>query len=70
MILLLDKEKDDCAIPPVMVSTKARTTLARPRNGLDAMEERDLFVSALREYKPVLLHDAEKKPGKTFQGHS
>jgi PAS domain S-box-containing protein len=32
------------------------------------MEERDLFVSALRKYKPVLLHDAEKNQGKLSGG--
>ena len=35
---------------------------------LDEMEEKDLFVSALREYKPVLLHDAEKNQEKLTKG--
>lgn len=65
MILLLDKEKRRLRYTAGYGFTKSQEEPWRdPGIALDLMEERDLFVSALRKYKPVLLHDAEKNQEK------
>ncbi len=65
MILLLDKEKRRLRYTAGYGFTKGQEEPWRdPGIALDLMEERDLFVSALRKYKPVLLHDAEKNQEK------
>ncbi len=69
MILLLDKEKRRLRYTAGYGFTKGQEEPWRdPGIALDLMEERDLFVSALRKYKPVLLHDAEKNQEKLFGG--
>jgi len=69
MILLLDKEKRRLRYTAGYGFTKGQEEPWRdPGIALDLMEERDLFVSALRKYKPVLLHDAEKNQGKLSGG--
>jgi len=69
MILLLDKEKRRLRYTAGYGFTKSQEEPWRdPGIALDLMEERDLFVSALRKYKPVLLHDAEKSQGKLSGG--
>jgi len=69
MILLLDKEKRRLRYTAGYGFNKSQEEPWRdPGMALDAMEERDLFVSALREYKPVLLHDAEKNQEKLSRG--
>lgn len=60
MVLLLDKEKRRLRYTAGYGFTKSQKDPWRdPGMALDGMEESDLFVSALRKYKPVLLHDAE-----------
>jgi PAS domain S-box-containing protein len=61
MILLLDRDKRRLRYTAGYGFTKTQEEPWR-ENGmsLEGMEENDLFVSALRKYKPVLLHDAEK----------
>ena len=69
MILLLDKEKRRLRYTAGYGFTKSQEEPWRdPGIALDLMEERDLFVSALRKYKPVLLHDAEKNQEKLSRG--
>ncbi|MCX5879850.1 MAG: PAS domain S-box protein [Deltaproteobacteria bacterium] len=69
MILLLDKEKRRLRYTAGYGFTKSQEEPWRdPGIALDLMEERDLFVSDLRKYKPVLLHDAEKNQGKLSGG--
>jgi PAS domain S-box-containing protein len=69
MILLLDKEKRRLRYTAGYGFTKSQEEPWRdPGIALDLMEDRDLFVSALRKCKPVLLHDAEKSKGKLSGG--
>ncbi len=69
MFLLLDKEKRRLRYTAGYGFTKAQEDPWRdPGIALDLMEQKDLFVSALREYKPVLLHDAEKNQERLSRG--
>jgi PAS domain S-box-containing protein len=69
MILLLDREHRRLRYTGGYGFTKSQEWPWRdPGMALDAMEERDLFVSALRKYEPVLLHDAEKNEEKLSRG--
>jgi PAS domain S-box-containing protein len=61
MILLLDRDKKRLLYTAGYGLTRAQEQPWRETGiSLDEMEENDLFVSALRKYRPVLLHDAEK----------
>jgi PAS domain S-box-containing protein len=69
MILLLDRDKKRLHYTAGYGFNKSQEDPWRdPGISLDLMEERDLFVSALRKYKPVLLHDAEKNREKLSRG--
>jgi PAS domain S-box-containing protein len=61
MILLLDRDKKRLRYAAGFGFTKSQEERWRdPGMGLDGMEENDFFVAALKNYKPVLLHDGEK----------
>jgi len=65
MILLLDGDRGRLRYTAGYGFTKNQEEPWRdPGMALDGMEEKDLFVSALRNFKPVLLHDAEKNQEK------
>jgi PAS domain S-box-containing protein len=69
MILLLDRDKKRLRYTAGYGFTKSQEEPWRdPGMSLDGMEESDLFVSALRRYKPVLLHDAEKNQERLSRG--
>lgn len=69
MILLLDREKKRLLYSAGYGFTKAQEGPWRdPGIDLDMMEEKDLFVSALKKFEPVLIHDAEKNQGKLSRG--
>jgi PAS domain S-box-containing protein len=69
MILLLDRDKRRLCYTTGYGFTKSQEEPWRdPGMALDGMEEKDLFVSALRNFKPVLLHDAEKDQEKLSRG--
>ena len=69
MILLLDREKKRLFYTAGYGFTKVQEDPWRdPGIALDMMEEKDLFVSALKKYKPVLLHDADKNQEKLSRG--
>jgi PAS domain S-box-containing protein len=62
MILLLDRDRRRLRYTGGYGFTKSQEQPWRdPGMALDGMEETDLFVSALGNYKPVLLHEAEKE---------
>jgi len=61
MILLLERDKRRLRYTAGYGFTKNQEESWRESGtALDGMEENDLFVSALRQHKPVLLHDAEE----------
>jgi PAS domain S-box-containing protein len=69
MIFLLDGDKRRLRFTAGYGFTENQEESWRdPGMTLDGMEEKDLFVSALRKFKPVLLHDAEKKVEKLSRG--
>jgi PAS domain S-box-containing protein len=69
MILLLDGDKRRLRYTAGYGFTKSQEEPWRETGmSLDGMEESDPFVSALRKYKPVLLHDAEKNQKKLSWG--
>jgi PAS domain S-box-containing protein len=62
LILLLDRDKRRLRYTGGYGFTKSQEQPWRDSGmALDEMEETDLFVSALGEYKPLLLHEAEKE---------
>jgi GAF domain-containing protein len=69
MILLLDGDKRRLHYTAGYGFTDNQKEPWRdPGIALDGIEEKDLFVSALRKFKPVLLHDAEKDQEKLSRG--
>ena len=69
MILLLDRDKRRLRYAAGYGFTKNQEESWRERGtALDGMEENDLFVSALRQHKPVLLHDAEENRERLSKG--
>ena len=71
MVLLLDQEKGRLYYAAGYGFTKSQEGPWRdPGMALDTMDEKDLFVSALRQYKPVLLHDAEENHEKLSRATS
>jgi len=69
MILLLDGDKRRLRFTAGYGFTENQEEPWRdPGMAVDGMEETDLFVSALRQFKPVLLHDAEKNQEKLSRG--
>ena len=69
MILLLERDKRALRYTAGYGFTKSQEEPWRdPGMALDGMEEKDLFFSALRNFKPVLLHDAEKDQEELSRG--
>jgi PAS domain S-box-containing protein len=69
MILLLDRDKRRLHYAGGYGFNNSQERPWRdPGMALDAMEESDLFVAALKKYKPVLLHETEKDQEKLPRG--